>query len=97
MSGFADRENRRQTSVVAAMISTPLPKKNESDGSGRPKAQREIKKCISLAVLPSVYDDIKKISYIDRKSISEIVSEFFEQYIVENASKIKEYDKLYRD
>ena len=48
MSGFADRENRRQTSVVAAMISTPLPKKNENDGRGRPKAQREIKKYHTL-------------------------------------------------
>lgn len=48
MSGFADRENRRQTSVVAAMISTPLPKKNENDGRGRPKAQREIKNVLAL-------------------------------------------------
>lgn len=97
MSGFADRENRRQPSVVAAMIATPLPKKNENDGRGRPKAHREIKKRISLAVLPSVYDNIQKIAYIDRKSISEIVSDFFEQYISENASKIKEYDRLFRD
>ena len=68
MSRFADRENRRQPSVVAAMISTPLPKKNETDGRGRPKAQREIKKCISLAVLPSVYDDIRKYHTLIEKA-----------------------------
>lgn len=97
MSGFADRENRRQTGVVAAMISGTAEKQKGNDGRGRPKAQRETKKCISLAVLPSVYDDMKKISYINRRSISEIVSEFFEQYISEKADKIKEYDKLYRN
>lgn len=97
MSGFADRENRRQPNVVAAMISTSLTKKNENDGRGRPKAQREIKKRISLAVLPSVYAAMQKIAHIERSSTSEIVSEFFEQYIRDNAAKIDEYDRLYGD
>ena len=66
-------------------------------GRGRPKEARETKKRISLAVLPSIYEDIQKISYIERKSVSEIVSDFFEQYVKDNAAKIEEYDSMKKD
>ena len=61
---------------------------------GRPPENRETKKRVSLAVLPSVYDNIGKIAYVDRTSISEIASQLFEQYIAENMDKIKVYDSL---
>lgn len=68
--------------------------KEKIAGKGRPREERETKKRISLAVLPSIYEDIQKISYIDRTSVSEIVSNFFQQYVKDNANKIKEYDEL---
>ncbi len=61
---------------------------------GRPPENRETKKRVSLAIMPSVYDNIGKIAYVDRTSISEIASQLFEQYIAENMDKIKEYDSL---
>lgn len=68
----------------------PEPQKSK----GRPKAKRETKKRVSLAILPSLYEDIGKIAYVDRESISEIVSRLLEQYAVENEEKIIEYDRL---
>lgn len=91
MSGFKERESRRKIGVVASMISTSAKSKEENnDGRGRPKLQREIKKRISLTVLPSVYNDMQKIAEVQNSNISKIVSEFFEQYIRENAGLIKE-------
>lgn len=66
----------------------------ETKKVGRPPENRETKKRVSLAILPSVYDNIGKIAYVDRTSISEIASQLFEQYIAENMDKIKEYDSL---
>jgi len=96
MGGFADRENnRKQKSVVASMISdTP---QEQTAGRGRPKEERETKKRISLAVLPSLYKDIGKIAYVERRSISEVISECIEKYIADNESKLKEYEKIKRD
>lgn len=78
---------------------TPAKKQQEKGtvGRGRPKEERETKQRISLAVLPSLYEDIKKISYVERKSVSEIVSECIEQYVTENAAKLKEYNKIKKD
>lgn len=61
---------------------------------GRPKADRETKKRVSLAILPSLYDNVQKIAYVERKSISEIVSECLEQYAAEHTDKLNEYDKI---
>lgn len=81
-------------------IPTPAKKQQKKGtvGRGRPAVtDRETKQRISLAVLPSLYEDIKKISYVERKSVSEIVSECIEQYITENAAKLKEYNKIKKD
>ena len=40
---------------------------------GKTKADRELKKRISLSV-PSLYDDIQKIAYVQRRSVSELMS-----------------------
>ncbi len=61
---------------------------------GRPKEIRETKKRISLAILPSLYDSVGKIAYVDRESISEIVSKLLEEYVNCNQEKIEEYDRI---
>lgn len=96
MSGFADREkNRERKGVVASMIEeTP---QEQTTGRGRPKEERETKQRISLAVLPSLYEDIKKIAYVERRSISEVVSACIEKYVTDNDSKLKEYEKIKKD
>jgi hypothetical protein len=97
MSGFAERENNRERkSVVASMISE-TPKEKTTTGRGRPKMERETKKRISLAVLPSLYEDVKKVAYVERKSISEIVSACIEKYVADNESKLIEYEKIKKE
>jgi len=66
----------------------------EPRSKGRPKENREIKKRISLAVFPSVYDDIGKIAYVDRDTISNLIGKCLEEYIKQNQDKIVEYDRL---
>lgn len=63
-------------------------------GKGRPKETRETKKRVSLVVLPSLYESVGKIAYIDRVSISEIVSKCLEEYVEINKDKIEEYDNM---
>ena len=93
MSGFANREkNRERKSVVASMISD-MPQ-DEVSGRGRPKEEREIKKRISLAILPSLYEDLRKIAYVERRSISEVVSVCVSKYTFDNKDKLSEYEKI---
>lgn len=64
-------------------------------GKGRPKVtDRETKKRISLAVFPSVYSDLQKIAYVDRQSVSDVVTALIAEYVEANKDKLKEYDKI---
>lgn len=84
--GFNEREEKRN-SVVSQLISdTPSP--------GRPKVNRETKKRASFAILPSLYDNVSKIAYVDRIPVSEIISQCLEKYVEENKPKLKEYEKI---
>lgn len=69
-------------------------KQGTTGTKGRPKSEREIKKRVSLAIMPSLYENIQKIAYVDRRSISEIVSLCLEQYTKENADKLMEYERI---
>ena len=81
MSKLEERESRRRASIVGNMIEKPTEKTPGSRGRGRPKEEgRELKKRISLSVLPSLYEDIQKIAYVQRKSTSEVVQEMMEEY-----------------
>lgn len=66
-------------------------------GKGRPKAERETKKRVSLALYPSSYGDLQKIAYVDRKSVSDIVSELIAGYVADHADKVKEYYKITKE
>ena len=88
MAKFEDRENRRKTSVVSSMVAPEVGKR------GRPKEDRETKKRVSLSVLPSLYEDIQKIAYVQRKSTSEIMSSMMEAYRSSHAEELAEYEEL---
>ena len=60
---------------------------------GRPKANREIKKRITLSVLPSLYEEVQKVAFVERKSVSEVVAEMMAYYVTRNADKLAEYDR----
>ena len=93
MSKLEERESRRRSAVGKFVEQTPMAAAS-SGRRGRPKENRELKKRISLSVLPSLYEDIQKIAYMQRKSTSEAVQEMMEEYRKRNIRKLREYDQL---
>lgn len=93
MSKLEERESRRRSAVGKFVEQTPMAAAS-SGRRGRPKENRELKKRISLSVLPSLYEDIQKIAYMQRKSTSEAVQEMMEEYRKRNIRKLGEYDQL---
>ena len=90
-------------SIIAGTAAEPEPEqaakptktsKQAAAGKGRPKADRETKKRVSLALYPSSYSDLQKIAYVNRQSVSDIVSELIAEYLNANAAKLKEYEKI---
>lgn len=61
---------------------------------GRPKEDRELKKRISLSVLPSLYEDIRKIAYVQRSSISDLIGQMMEKYRVDHAVELQQYSNI---
>lgn len=93
MSKLEERESRRRSAVGKFVEQTPMAAAS-SGRRGRPKENRELKKRISLSVLPCLYEDIQKIAYMQRKSTSEAVQEMMEEYRKRNIRKLREYDQL---
>lgn len=94
--GLAEREAKRAgRGVVASIIhAEPTP---AAAGKGRPKSDQETKQRISLAMLPSLYEGVKKMAFVERRSVSELVAQLLEQYIRENQKKLEDYEKMKRD
>ena len=63
-------------------------------GDGRRRQGRELKKRISLSVLPSLYEDIQKIAYVQRCSVSELIGDLLEGYRAEHEDDIQRYKNL---
>lgn len=98
MSNLQERESRRRASIVGSMIETPAEKTAGSGGRGRPKEEdRELKKRISLSVLPSLYEDIQKIAYVQRRSVSDLVGELLEEYREANEGDVQRYQDLQKE
>ena len=93
MGKLQDRENKRK-SIIGGMIDAPAAPAASTGSRGRPKEDRELKKRISLSVLPSVYDDIQKIAYVQRRSVSELLSTMMEEYRGSHATELTEYEKV---
>ena len=93
MSKLQDRENKRK-SIIGGMIDTPAAPASSVGGRGRPKENRELKKRISLSVLPSLYDDIQKIAYVQRRSVSELLSALMEEYRCSHQEDLRAYEKI---
>ena len=91
MSKLEERESRRRSSVIGSMVDSAPAGRGRP---GRPKEDREIKKRVSLSVLPSLYDDIQKIAYVQRRSISDIVGEQLMKYREKCGEQLLEYEKI---
>ena len=94
MSNLQEREDRRR-SIVGSMIGTTATDAANSSGRGRPKEEgRDLKKQITLSGLPSLYEDIQKIAYVQRRSVSDIVEEQLRRYREEHDDALSEYEKI---
>ena len=82
MGNLKDRESRRRASVVGSIIEQ------------QPTEDRELRKRVSLSVLPSLYEDIQKIAYVERRSVSELLSDLMLQYREQQKSALSEYEKV---
>ena len=94
MSKLEERESRRRSAAVGKFVGQPPVEAGSSRRRGRPKENRELKKRISLSVLPSVYEGIQKIAYVERKSVSELMEEMMEDYQKRHRDKLEEYGRL---
>lgn len=90
MSNLEKREDRRKTKSVIGDIISSEPKIMR----GRPKEDRELKKRISLSILPSLYEDIQKIAFVQRRSISELIASLLEAYRSDHQEELIEHDNL---
>lgn len=95
MGKLQDRENKRK-SIIGGMIDMSTAPSASTGSRGRPKMDRELKKRISLSVLPSLYDDIQKIAYVQRRSVSELLSAMMEEYRGSHAAELAEYEEIQR-
>ncbi len=92
MSKLEERESRRRSSVVGSMVdSVPA---TSGGMRGRPKEDRETKKRVSLSVLPSLYEDIQKIAYVQRNSVSELIARMMVEYRESHKGDLDEYEEL---
>lgn len=92
MGKLEERESRRRASVVGGMVDS-VPTATEGK-KGRPKEDRELKKRVSLSVLPSLYEDIQKIAYVQRRSMSDVVAEQLAHYREKHKEELLEYEKI---
>ena len=61
---------------------------------GRPKEDRETKKRVSLSVMPSLYEDIQKIAYVQRRSVSEMMECLLLKYREDHSAELSEYERI---
>ena len=94
MSKLEERESRRRSAAVGKFVEQTPMVATSSGRRGRPKENRELKKRISLSVLPSVYEGIQKIAYVERKSVSELMEEMMEEYQKRHRDKLEEDGRL---
>lgn len=94
MSKLEERESRRRSTAVGKFVEQTSVEAGSSGRRGRPKEDRELKKRISLSVLPSLYEDIRKIAYVQRSSISDLIGQMMEKYRVDHAVELQQYSNI---
>ena len=81
--------------------STPLPLaaeetvvRKDDSRKGRPAEERETKVRKSFAIFPSLYEDVQKVAFVNRVSISELIAELLREYVEKNKEALSKYDEL---
>lgn len=95
--GFAEREQIRQTKGVAASMISHDQNECQSNILDKPQVKRETKKRYNFTISPSLYNDMKKIAYIERRSISDILSALLDEYVKKHQEDLHEYEQMKND
>ena len=85
-----ETENAIASTSTRDMPASPSVKKER----GRKPIQQERKSRITLTLYPSDYKDIQKIAYVERKSVSEIMTELILEYKKTHHSQLEQYDDI---
>lgn len=93
MGKLEERESRRRSSVIGSMVDSSAGIAVNGK-KGRPKEDRELKKRVSLSVLPSLYEDIQKIAYVQRRSVSELIECLLLKYREDHSAELSEYERI---
>ena len=65
-----------------------------AEKKGRPYSERETKVRKSFAIFPSLYEDVQKVAFVKRISISELIADLLRDYVERNKEALSEYDNL---
>jgi transcriptional regulator with XRE-family HTH domain len=75
------------------LVLTPPAISPKRPGRGRPTLAEngEAKRITTVAILPSIYDATRKICYVQRRSISDVINRFLEEFVAQNQNDLKKY------
>ena len=94
MSKLEERESRRRSATVGKFVEQPPMAATSSRSAGPAEGGSGAEEADYLSVLPSVYEDIQKIAYVQRRSVSELIGELLEGYRVEHKAEIQRYGEI---
>ncbi|MGF3115311.1 hypothetical protein ACQV2W_03625 [Facklamia sp. P12934] len=64
---------------------------------GRPKSTEETKsKRTNLLLYPSIFEDLRKIAYIQQTSINDIMNDLGREFTLKHQEDIIKYDKFFK-
>lgn len=98
MAGFADREGKRTSSIVAGMISLPAEEAQRPEPPARPTAVESaapVKRNTTLYMRDDVISDAKALAFIKKASLSNIVESALMDYIASNQELLETYKKFF--
>lgn len=95
IQSFQDGYESDKNSIVneSSVNSVVNVETEEEKKRGRKKSDKEIKKRISLLLRPSLYEEVGKVAFMNRISVSEQISRCLEELVESEQEKIKKYDE----
>lgn len=84
-------------SIIGVNITKESANVEKASAGHTAPAKRETKKRISLAVYPSLYENLQKIAFVNRRSASDVISELIAGYVSANADKLAEYVEIKKE
>jgi hypothetical protein len=91
----SSRAPKKMSAIPDSSKKAPAPPvvKTRHSERGRPPLAKsgEVKRTTTVAVLPSVYEAARKICYVQRRTISDVINGFLESFVAKNLNDLKKY------